>query len=106
MAAGVLNDRPVFMRQLAPQDLKLEMARTTASEAEAMARYLGGVVGRAHGRQMDPDTRASWSLDLAGDHSRALDAPTWLWRSVVDLVALHEAAYLDHCRLYALAQAA
>jgi uncharacterized protein (DUF2252 family) len=30
-----------------------------------------------------------------------LDAPSWLWLSVVELMASHEAAYLDHCRRYA-----
>jgi uncharacterized protein (DUF2252 family) len=29
-----------------------------------------------------------------------------LWASVVELIALHEAAYLDHCRRFALAEAA
>jgi len=28
--------------------------------------------------------------------------PSWLWSSVVDLLAIHEKAYLEHCRLYAL----
>jgi uncharacterized protein (DUF2252 family) len=27
-----------------------------------------------------------------------LDAPSWLWSAVVELVGVHEAAYLDHCR--------
>jgi uncharacterized protein (DUF2252 family) len=31
-----------------------------------------------------------------------MDAPSWLWSGVVDLVAIHERAYLDHCRRYAL----
>jgi uncharacterized protein (DUF2252 family) len=31
-----------------------------------------------------------------------LDAPSWLWRSTVDLLVSHEGAYLDHCRKYAL----
>ena len=31
-----------------------------------------------------------------------LRAPSWLWSSVVDLLAIHEKAYLEHCRLYAL----
>jgi hypothetical protein len=26
----------------------------------------------------------------------------WLWRSVVDLLVVHERAYLEHCRRYAL----
>jgi uncharacterized protein (DUF2252 family) len=29
-----------------------------------------------------------------------------LWASVVELIGLHEAAYLDHCRRFALAKAA
>ncbi|MEO7112268.1 MAG: hypothetical protein ABI183_17615 [Polyangiaceae bacterium] len=31
-----------------------------------------------------------------------MTAPNWLWRSTVDLVALHESAYLEHCREHAL----
>ena len=31
-----------------------------------------------------------------------LDAPDWLWATVVELMASHEAAYLEHCRKYAL----
>jgi uncharacterized protein (DUF2252 family) len=37
-----------------------------------------------------------------GNYSKKLDAPSWLWASVVDLVARHETAYLEHCRSYAL----
>ena len=33
----------------------------------------------------------------------SIDAPTWLWSSVVDLIGIHERAYLEHCRRYALA---
>jgi uncharacterized protein (DUF2252 family) len=33
-------------------------------------------------------------------HSKTLDAPSWFWSSVVELVAAHEAAYLEHCRRY------
>ncbi len=31
-----------------------------------------------------------------------LDAPSWLWSAIVELIQGHEAAYLDHCRRYAL----
>jgi uncharacterized protein (DUF2252 family) len=34
--------------------------------------------------------------------SSTLEAPSRLWSSVVELVASHEAAYLDHCRKYAM----
>ncbi|MCF5672630.1 DUF2252 domain-containing protein, partial [Pseudomonas syringae] len=34
--------------------------------------------------------------------SQTLDAPSWLWSSVVQLVGSHEQGYLEHCRRYAL----
>ena len=71
-----------------------------------MARYLAGVVGRAHGSQMQPGERRAWRSDLTKYHKASLEAPSWLWQCVVELIALHETAYLDHCRRYALAEAA
>ena len=103
MVAASLLGRPVVLRELMPQDLKLEMDRLTRDQAVAAAEYLAGVVGRAHARQMDRATRQSWSAELKKNHSKSLDAPHWLWRSVVDLVASHEAAYLEHCRKYVMA---
>ncbi len=95
--------RSVFLRELMPQDLKLEMERITRDEAIATARYLAGVVGKAHGRQMDQPTRRAWAAELGRNQSKTLDAPGWMWRSVVELIASHETAYLDHCRRYAMA---
>jgi uncharacterized protein (DUF2252 family) len=89
-----------------PQDLKIEVDRLTREEAMTLARYLAGVVGRAHGRQMDSETRHAWLSELRKNRTSRLDAPSWLWSSVVELIALHEAAYLDHCRRYALSEAA
>ncbi len=106
MLALRLLDKPVVMRELTPQDLKIEIDRLTRREAMSVARYLAGVVGTAHGRQLDAGTRAAWLAELAGARSKGLDAPGWLWTSVVDLVAAHEAAYLDHCRRVAMAEAA
>jgi uncharacterized protein (DUF2252 family) len=102
MAAARLFDRSVVLRELMPQDLKLEVDRLTRDEAMHVARYLAGVVGRPHARQMDTHTRRAWRRELVSNHSRSLDAPSWLWSSVVELIALHEAAYLEHCRRYAL----
>ena len=65
------------------------------------ARYLAIVVGRAHARQMNATTRAEWREELGRNRPANLEAPTWLWCSVVELVASHEAAYLEHCRKYA-----
>jgi uncharacterized protein (DUF2252 family) len=94
--------RSVFIRELMPQDLKLEIDRLTRDEAVNAARFLAAVVGRAHSRQMDASTRARWHRMLHGHRSKRLDAPSWLWTSVIDLMVSHEAAYLEHCRRYAL----
>jgi uncharacterized protein (DUF2252 family) len=106
MMAGRLLDKAVVVRELMPQDLKIEIDQLTRQEAMSLARYLAGVVGRAHGRQMTASQRREWRSDLAKNRKKALDAPTWLWASVVELIGLHEAAYLDHCRRCALAEAA
>jgi uncharacterized protein (DUF2252 family) len=68
----------------------------------ALAAYLGAVVGKAHGRQMSAADRAGWLNDLAKARGGTLEAPGWLWSSVVDLLGVHERAYLEHCRLFAL----
>jgi uncharacterized protein (DUF2252 family) len=102
MLAAHLLGRSVVIRELLPQDLKLEMESLTADEAIAAARYLAFVVGRAHARQMNPATRKKWLTVLRGSRGKQLDAPSWLWKSVVELIANHEAAYLEHCRRYAL----
>jgi uncharacterized protein (DUF2252 family) len=106
MMAAKLLGKAVVIRELMPQDLKIEINGLSREEAMRLARYLAGVVGLAHGRQMDPGQRRAWRSDLAKSQKASLKAPSWLWASVVELIALHEAAYLDHCRLFALAQAA
>jgi uncharacterized protein (DUF2252 family) len=101
MLAVKLDGRDLVMRELMPQDLKFDLDRLTQEQAVAAARYLAGVVGKAHGRQMDLKTRSAWLAKLRKQHSKSLDAPSWLWSSVVALIADHEAAYLEHCRQYA-----
>ena len=95
--------RSVFLRELLPQDLKLQIDQLTRDEAVSAARYLASVVGRAHARQMDGPTRRAFRASLRSRRTKRLDAPSWLWSSVVELAATHEAAYLEHCRTYALA---
>ncbi|MEH3106429.1 MAG: DUF2252 family protein [Sphingomonas fennica] len=96
-------DRSLFIRELAPQDLKLEVDQFSRGEAIKAARYLAFVIGKAHGRQLDPARRAAWLGVLEADRRGMIDAPSWLWESVVSLAGSHEAGYLDHCRRYALA---
>jgi uncharacterized protein (DUF2252 family) len=98
--------KAVFIRELLPQDLKLEIDRLSRDEAVGVAEFLAHVVGRAHARQMNASDRKRWLAGLQRNRSKSLDAPSWLWNSVVDLVAAHEAAYLEHCRRYAMEAAA
>jgi len=103
MMAGKLLDRSVVLRELMPQDLKLDIDRLSRDEAVQSARYLAEVVGKAHARQMDAATRRAFCESFKLRRSAQLDAPSWLWSSVVELASAHEAAYLEHCRRYALA---
>ena len=102
MLAATVCERSVVVRELLPQDLKLELENLTQEEAVGAARFLAGVVGQAHGRQMSESDRRKWLAELQRNRSKNLDAPSWLWTAVVDLSAIHEKAYLDHCRRYAL----
>jgi uncharacterized protein (DUF2252 family) len=104
MMAATISNRPVFVRELRPQDLKFELVGLAQREAIAIARLMAGVVGRAHGRQLKREDKTAWRQELMSRHGRGLDAPRWLWSGVLDLASLHEAAYLDHCRRYALGQ--
>ena len=105
MRAIQLFGRSIFIRELLPQDLKIELETLTREQAMNIARFLANVVGKAHARQMDEDTRSKWAKELSRARSGDLKAPSWLWSSVVDLLAIHEKAYLEHCRLYALNEA-
>jgi uncharacterized protein (DUF2252 family) len=102
MRAVKLMDKAVFVRELLPQDLKIEIEQLNRDEAMKVAYFLAAVVGKGHSRQMDSETRKRWQKDLQRNRSISLDAPTWLWSSIVDLLAVHERAYLEHCRKYAL----
>ena len=102
MMAAKMLERSVVLRELMPQDLKLEIDRLSRAEAVNSARYLAEVVGKAHARQMDAATRREFGRTFKARKSARLDAPSWLWASVVELASAHEAAYLEHCRRYAL----
>ncbi len=103
MMASTLLGRSVVVRELMPQDLKLEIDQLSRDEAVEAARYLAEVVGKAHSRQIDAVTRREFARSLKARRSSRLDAPAWLWKSVVELASIHEASYLEHCRAYALA---
>ena len=102
MIHETILERPVFIRELLPQDLKIELEAVTEGEASGVAAHLGRIVGDAHARQLTRDQAKSWLAALRAGYSKTIEAPTWLWRSMVDLVGIHESAYLEHCRRHAV----
>jgi uncharacterized protein (DUF2252 family) len=102
MSPARLMGKSVFIRELLPQDLKLEIDHFTRDEAMGVAEFLARVVGRAHARQLNGTDRARWHAELQRNRSKTLEAPSWLWNAVVDLVGAHESAYLQHCHRYAM----
>ncbi len=106
MMAATMEGRPIVLRELMPQDMKLEIDQFSRTEAVEAARYLAYVVGRAHARQLDEQGRSEWRNELKRHHPGDLDAPSWLWSSVIALAAKHEEGYLEHCRKYAMSSAA
>jgi uncharacterized protein (DUF2252 family) len=102
MTAADILGRSVFVRELLPQDMKVEIKRLPQEEAGKVAHYLGMVVGNAHARQMDREVRKLWKKELQQNRAKTLEVPSWLWSSIVELVASHEGAYLEHCRKHVL----
>lgn len=101
MMASRIQGKTVFIRELRPQDMKIDLEQMESADAMEVARYLGNVVGRAHAAQLNRDQRKSWLAELARNRPQNIEAPSWLWRSVVELVQAHEGGYLEHCRKYA-----
>jgi uncharacterized protein (DUF2252 family) len=102
MLAAKFLGKSVVLRELLPQDLKLEMDELTRDEAISAARYLASVVGAAHSAQMSSAEKRRWRSILKLNRMRNVNAPSWFWKSVVELSSMHESAYLEHCRLHAL----
>lgn len=101
MLAARLCGKPVIIRELRPQDLKVELAELSSEEAIATARFLAEILGQAHGRQMNVPTRRKWLSGLKRYRPAGDEAPSWLWKSVAELISIHELAYLEHCRGWA-----
>lgn len=102
MAPASVLDREVFVRELLPQDLKFELDALGEDEAVAIGHYMGSVVANAHAGQLDASTAGKWLREFRKGNAKNMTAPAWLWAAIVDLVALHEGAYLEHCREHAL----
>ena len=96
--AATVMGRPVFVRELLPQDLKFELDAMADADVDDLGIYLGSVIAMAHARQLSSAECAGWLETFRREHASRSTAPGWLWAAVVDLVALHEGAYLEHCR--------
>lgn len=100
VAAEILGVR-VVVRELMPQDRKVRLDVLKRGEAAPIARMLGAVIGRAHGRQMSPEVATEWASQLRPKGLAAGKPPEWLWAPLIELVAIHERAYLEHCAAFA-----
>jgi len=99
---GPVSRTPGIFTGLLPQDLIFGIEHLTPEEAMKVAKFLAAVIGKAHARQMDVKTRQAWQSTLASHRSKQIDAPSWLWSSVVELVVCQEGAHLEHCRKHSL----
>lgn len=98
MLALRMLDRPMVLRELAPEDLKIEPDHLPPATMDELAAYLGRVLGDAHARQLSAQDRKRWHRTLRESRSKLVDAPSWLWQAIVDALASHERGYLQHCR--------
>jgi uncharacterized protein (DUF2252 family) len=94
---GQRGELGVLVRELMPQDLKVSIDRIGPEESVAIGRYLGAVVGRAHGHQLSADDARAWRAELLGRPKKGSPDPAWLWALLPDLIGAHESAYLQHC---------
>jgi uncharacterized protein (DUF2252 family) len=74
MLAAKLDGNSVFVRELMPQDRKIEVERLKSEEAIEVAGFLAAVVGKAHSRQMDAGARKGWQRELQRGRSKSLNA--------------------------------
>ncbi len=83
-----LADHDVLVRRLTPQEDKLSYRRLVPQDLPELARYLGALLGTAHRRGKEGAFPAWSARDLDGILERA-----------VTLAGIHEATYLELCRL-------
>ena len=86
MRAAQIGNKSVFIRELLPQDLKIEIETLSQAETMRAGYFFASVVGKAHARQMDSGTANNWLCEVSKNRSKSLDAPSWLWTSVVELL--------------------
>jgi hypothetical protein len=93
MMRARLDGCAVLVRELTPHDLKSAAERLSELDAVRSAHFLAIVIDQAHPGQMDAATRKASLTDLRVRRPKSSDAPSWLWRSIVELLVKHEAEY-------------
>ncbi|RDS83527.1 DUF2252 domain-containing protein [Dyella monticola] len=104
MRSAQMMGKSFAIRELMPQDMKLDIRHLRPDWAAELAAYLGYIVGHAHVGQMEQSVRRSWYAELRHARPKSLGSPTWLWEATVGLLADLEVAYLEHCRMYLIDQ--
>jgi uncharacterized protein (DUF2252 family) len=79
----------MFVRRLSPQEDKLDLTHLRDSDLNAVATYLGTLVGRAHRRGATKKPESRWSQ---GDCDALVDR-------AITVAGIHEATYLALCKL-------
>jgi uncharacterized protein (DUF2252 family) len=100
----VLHGKPALVRELMPQERKASVDALERDEVVPVARSLGRVIGRAHGRQLDARHVDEWRRTIDAHRDKGAP-PAWLVDAIVALVGAHEGHYLRHC-VHALASGA
>jgi uncharacterized protein (DUF2252 family) len=89
MGTTRLRGCSMFVRRLAPQEDKIDLAKIHSDDLEPLARHFGALLGAAHRRGATHVPKKPWSAK-----EQAI-----LLSHAIDLAGVHESMYLAHCAL-------
>jgi uncharacterized protein (DUF2252 family) len=89
LGTSAIGDLSLFVRRLSPQEDKLDLASLRDTDLDAIATYLGALVGRAHARGATKRPTKPWT---EAEQSAVVDR-------AIAVAGIHEAAYLALCKL-------
>jgi uncharacterized protein (DUF2252 family) len=89
MGTTRLRGCSMFVRRLAPQEDKIDLAKIHSDDLEPLARHFGALLGEAHRRGATHVPKKPWS---AREQAIVL-------AHAIDLAGVHQSVYLAHCAL-------
>jgi uncharacterized protein (DUF2252 family) len=89
MGTTRLQGRSMFVRRLAPQEDKIDLAKIHSEDLEPLARHFGALLGEAHRRGATHVPKKPW-----GAKEQAI-----VLAQAIDLAGVHQSLYLAHCAL-------